>query len=243
MSNKGCKRSLIWKSSTEDFKQIVLESGTFKEVIEKIGMLPNTGSYFTLNKRLKEENIDSSHMEIIRANNRHKMILEPIPLKDILRENSNYKSAVLKKRLVASSILEDKCSKCGLFPEWNGEELVLQLDHINGNHTDNRLDNLRILCPNCHTQTETYAGRSTKRKSIYKYSCIECNGPRKCKVSKLCGECRAKARLIPLNIEEAFQLASKFGYSAAGRQFGVSDKTIKKRLTQAGLLAKESIER
>ena len=56
MSNKGCKRSLIWKSSTEDFKQIVLESGTFKEVIEKIGMLPNTGSYFTLNKRLKEEN-------------------------------------------------------------------------------------------------------------------------------------------------------------------------------------------
>ena len=54
------------------------------------------------------------------------------------------------------------CVKCGLGPEWQGEPLTLQLDHINGDGRDGRLENLRFLCPNCHTQTLTYAGRKTK---------------------------------------------------------------------------------
>ena len=65
-----------------------------------------------------------------------------------------------KKQLLGRKLLEDKCSKCGLSPKWNNEPLTLELDHINGNHNDWRLTNLRILCPNCHTQTDTYKGRN-----------------------------------------------------------------------------------
>ena len=56
------------------------------------------------------------------------------------------------------------CGICGLGPEWNGMVLVLQIDHINGDSTDSRLENLRFLCPNCHSQTETFAGRNCRPK-------------------------------------------------------------------------------
>jgi uncharacterized metal-binding protein len=70
----------------------------------------------------------------------------------------------LRKYLVESGLREDVCADCGLGPEWNGAILVLQIDHVNGDSTDNRPENLAIRCPNCHSQTETFAGRNAKRR-------------------------------------------------------------------------------
>lgn len=68
----------------------------------------------------------------------------------------------LKKRLIKEGIKEDKCESCGLVDIWNGKPITLQLDHINGINYDHRLENLQILCPNCHSQTDTYCGRNKK---------------------------------------------------------------------------------
>lgn len=87
-------------------------------------------------------------------------------LEEILVENSSYLNLTrLKKRLLDAELLEYKCQICGNTGIWQGEELMLQLDHINGCHTDNRLKNLRFLCPNCHSQTETFSTRLSRAKS------------------------------------------------------------------------------
>lgn len=81
-------------------------------------------------------------------------------LDEILVENSNYTNMTkLKERIIRAGLLEYRCAFCGNTGEWNGKHLTLQIDHINGDHHDHRLSNLRLLCPNCHSQTYNYAGR------------------------------------------------------------------------------------
>lgn len=83
--------------------------------------------------------------------------------KDILVDNSNYTNRFrLKIRLIRAGLLEDICYVCKQVPVWNGEPLTLQLDHINGKSLDNRIENLRMICPNCHSQTKTFSGKSRR---------------------------------------------------------------------------------
>ncbi len=80
-----------------------------------------------------------------------------IPLEDILSGKKMMDGQAIKKKLLEADLKEDKCEECNLPPLWNGKRLVLQLDHIDGDRTNNALSNLRLLCPNCHTQTNTFS--------------------------------------------------------------------------------------
>ena len=88
--------------------------------------------------------------------------IAPAPLNEIFEgKHPKTKTVRLKKRLLAEGLLKNKCSACGVPDSWNRKPLVLELDHINGNSKDHRLENLRILCPNCQSQTSTF--RNKKR--------------------------------------------------------------------------------
>ena len=89
-----------------------------------------------------------------------------IPLDDILIVGSSYNRGHLKQRLLDEKLLKNKCYVCDLDPIWNNMVLVLRLDHINGIYNDCRLENLRMICPNCDSQTETYSGRNKKYKNL-----------------------------------------------------------------------------
>lgn len=106
---------------------------------------------------------------VFRTNQSGKGTSKPInddrkyPLKDILEgKYPNYQSNKLRKRLFSEKIKEEKCEICGT-KEWLGKKLSLELDHIDGNRYNHNIDNLRIVCPNCHSQTETYRGKNISR--------------------------------------------------------------------------------
>ena len=109
--------------------------------------------------RISEENINISHFT---HKGKHRGGIKT-PLEEVLVENRQTGSNKLKKRLLRQNILKDKCALCKMGSKWNGKQLVLQLDHINGDHSDNRIKNLRILCPNCHSQTPTFCSKKLKK--------------------------------------------------------------------------------
>lgn len=82
------------------------------------------------------------------------------PNENIFVEGSTYSNEMIKLRIIKNNFIEYKCVECGLEDTWMDKLIILDLDHINGDNTDNRLSNLRFLCPNCHSQTNTYKGRN-----------------------------------------------------------------------------------
>ena len=128
------------------------------ELMRKLGYTANRGNSFkNLKDYLIDNNVDISHFK---GKSHGSSKTEKYSLEQILVENSTYSNMTrLKERILKANLLEYKCSECGI-SEWNNKHLVLQLDHINGDNRDNRVENLRLLCPNCHSQTETFCGKN-----------------------------------------------------------------------------------
>jgi len=148
------------KINDEDFINIVKESFYMKDIIIKCGYFPSTVTSTRIrNKiksRLKQSNIDISHFKYSYPKTLDKILIKDSPV-------GKKRSTGIKRRLLKEGILKEECLECGIPNMYNGKKLVLQLDHINGINDDYRIENLRILCPNCHSQTETFAGKNIKR--------------------------------------------------------------------------------
>jgi hypothetical protein len=225
------KTSIIWRLDKDKFKQLVLSNNCYKHILDFLGLSNKGNNFKTLKKRILEEGIDDSHIRsYINSNLNHKNI----PLNDILIENSTYSNTgSLKLRLIKSGLLQNKCYICGLMPEWNGKYLTLVLDHKNGFHIDNRIENLRLLCPNCNSQTDTFCGRRKKEK-IYK--CIICGKPLQgYGKTGMCHSCLLKntsiiyKRKFNVDKNELEILVNNNPVISVAKKFNVSGNAIKKR--------------
>lgn len=229
----------------ENLRKIVYLSTNIGDVLDRLDLRRAGGNYKVINDYIKKYNLDTSHFD----DQKFKIGQSPknkIPLSDVLIDGSEYSRNSLKKRLYDEGLLERKCCLCGQDENWNEMKISLILDHKNGVHNDNRIENLRIVCPNCNAGLDTFAGRNSKRekkernvkedsqkvKSKIKYRYTdgcEC-GNSKLKSSKKCEDCfhkeRRKIERPPL--KQLMKDVDEFGFSATGRKYGVSDNAIRK---------------
>jgi len=148
------KKNKIFEFPLAELKLIIRSSKSFSEIVKNIGMPVHGDCFRYLKQVIVENNIDISHITMRYQTQRNKNY--DIPTDQLLVADSTYHSKTVKDRIIKEHLLFNKCSLCGLVPWWNNKELILQLDHINGKNNDHRLENLRLLCYNCHSQTDTF---------------------------------------------------------------------------------------
>lgn len=146
--NRLTKR-LKYKYTKENLTKIVSTSATYNEVLSKLDLQTGNSMYYTVLKHCKSYGIDTSHLSSATRNVTKK-------LSDILVVGASYNRTDLKRRLYADGLKQPICELCGQDEWWHGKRMSLILDHINGINNDNRLENLRIVCPNCEGTLETH---------------------------------------------------------------------------------------
>jgi hypothetical protein len=147
-----------------------------------------------------------------------------------------HNSGSLKVRLIKAGILKNVCFQCGQPPLWRGKPLTLELEHRNGNRTDNRIENLEIICPHCHSQTTTFRGRNANRGVMGKRVCPGCAGA-KSKEAKLCiGCCKIRGERRKNGDESAKREAIQlYGHEPRGKyyqplKFTISEDVLKEMI-------------
>lgn len=131
-------------------------------MLRALGLRTAGGNPRTVRRHIERLGLDTSHFDPW-AVAREKMRRPSRPLAEILVENSGYERSALKRRLFETGLKTRSCEICGQGEEWQGRRMSLILDHVNGVHDDNRLENLRIVCPNCNATLDTHCGRNNAR--------------------------------------------------------------------------------
>lgn len=153
------------RSWTENqLKEAVKSSLSLRQVLTKLALREAGGNYEQVKRYIAEYSLSSSHFTGKAWNKGMKGIGQPqIPLDKILVQGSSYQSFKLKNRLFKQGLKNPQCEVCGWAKLATDGRLPLELDHINGDRHDNRLENLRILCPNCHSLQSTHRGRNRSK--------------------------------------------------------------------------------
>lgn len=228
-----------------DLIAAVARNTTIIGVLRDLGLSSSPGNYRTVHRLTAHLGIDTKHfLGQSHLRGRDHPSRTTLSLDQILVEDSTYTNGTsLKRRLIHAGLLKEQCAGCSTGSVWQGKPLVLQLEHRNGNPRDHRIENLCLLCPNCHSQTSTFTSRSPGRYTDYKkarYYCIDCGDELSGKRWDRCSACSAKANARskigwpePAVILERVRATS---YSAVGRELGVSGEAVKKHLKTRGAL-------
>lgn len=231
-------KALIDTYSDEEFINIVKNSSSMREASKKIGYTAISGSSLErIRKRIDSLNISTEHFSI--RNQRPEKRSE----ENIFIENSTASQSSLRRWYIKGEYTPYICSICGQEPFWKGKDLTLILDHINGVNNDDRIENLRWVCPNCNQQLDTTNGKNKKLLQKH-YYCIDC-GKEISKKSIRCMSCSSKKQIIPLeklpvSREELKSLIRNKPFTQIGKQYNVSDNTIRKWCDKLNLPRKVS---
>lgn len=225
-------------------REAVAAAHSYSEALRALGMRPAGGNHKLFRHWVDEVwRIPTDHFDPHWAS-RGRTGKSATPLEDVLVENSSYQRAALKRRLLSAGLLVARCELCGQDDRWRGRRLSLILDHINGIPDDNRLENLRMVCPNCAATLDTHCGRKNAIPEAMRI-CARCGDAfvpareahrycsRRCSVHapKIGQRGVAKSRLRRVERPPRDQLLAELeatSYVAVGRKYGVSDNAVRK---------------
>lgn len=190
----------------EYYIDLIKNSFSLAEVCRKANIGITGGNYTTLKNIINKYDLDVTHFKRVNST-KPKIKYE---LNEILKENFLYNSTRLKDRLFKEGYKDKKCENCGL-TEWLGNEIPLDLHHINGNHTDNRIENLQILCGNCHKLTHNYGGKNIKTHVKKDKKCKTCSNILKTGQTTYCSnECRPRMNITHNDLIESLKNSNSF---------------------------------
>ena len=209
--------------TVEEIKQIVAISDSYKDFARKIGY-SNSPSGDTI-KMITNflQDFDTSHFYTKEKVERTE--------ENIFIQKSTASQSTLRKWYIKGNYSPYICSICGQQPFWNGKEMTLILDHINGENHDDRLENLRWVCPNCNQQLPTTGGRNQKRRKKH-YYCVDC-GKEISRGCIRCKYCNGKSKIVseenmPIDRNKLKELIFTIPFTKIGKMFGVTDNAIRK---------------
>lgn len=204
------------KYTKELLEEVIVKNTTWSGVCRALGRQPDTGSQTHIAKRAKAFGLTWSHFPG-QAHLKGKIALNKKKIEEFLKKDFFVRSHYLKLRLFAEGLKKQQCEKCES-TMWMGEKIVLELDHIDNDHLNNELENLMILCPNCHALKTRKA--YVKRKKIK----IKKEIDRK----KIYKERHYLRKVVRPNKDILLNEIIELGYCATGRKYGVSDNAIRK---------------
>jgi ferredoxin len=229
---------------TEDeARAAVGASISYSEVLRRLGLRPAGGNHKVLRHYVDDVwRISTDHFDPDAGRGRGGHAAAP--LEELLVQGSTYSRGSLKRRLYAAGLKPRRCELCGQDENWHGGRMALVLDHINGVPDDNRLENLRIVCPNCAATFETHCGRKNQV-TLQERRCARCSAtfvprtPTQRYCSHACGTRHANRRRGPQpdarkvvrpSYEQLVRDLAESNFSAVGRRYGVSDNAVRKWL-------------
>lgn len=222
----------------------IAASMSWTEALRRLGRCPTGGAPAVLKKWAARWEIPTKHFDPNAARGRAARSRRA-PLEELLVERSPAKRGSLKKRLYEEGLKERACELCGQGEEWNGRRMALILDHINGVRDDNRLENLRIVCPNCNATLDTHCGRAVQRVSVIR-ACAGCDASFRVNrpTQRYCSApCAAKhvprdgtrqRKAIRPALDVLLVMLDCSGYEAVARRFGVSSAAIRTWISDYG---------
>lgn len=227
-------KTKVARITDEQLAEAVRSSPSVSAAMRKLNRNPHGSNHKHYSLRIRKLGIDTSHFEVFHHEVGGRPRRTAIGVLVLRPAGESRQGAKILRRSMLEVGVPLKCVFCGIADQWNGKPITLHIDHINGVAWDDRIKNLRFLCPNCHSQTETYGPQKNPMSKKSLRVCSKCSAPISAgSKSRICNGCFTQpAKIEWPKTKTLLRMVDENGYVQTGKELGVSDNAVRKHLSR-----------